>query len=46
MKSAWVLHRELPQSQLHIVPAAGHSAFEVDIARALVESTERFKTLG
>jgi proline iminopeptidase len=46
MKSAWDLCKELPQAQLHIVPAAGHSAFETDIARKLVEVTERFKTLA
>lgn len=45
LKSAWDLHKEIPESRLHIIPTAGHSAFEHDNAQKLVEITERFKKL-
>jgi proline iminopeptidase len=41
-RSAWDLHRTWPEAQLHLVPDAGHSAFEPGIARALVAATDRF----
>ena len=40
-KSAWELHKALPNSKLVIVPDAGHSMGEVSIARELVIATER-----
>jgi len=40
VKSAWELHKQLPNSTLHIVPDAGHSMGEVPIAKALVEATD------
>jgi proline iminopeptidase len=44
-KNAWDLHRAWPESQLHIVPDAGHSAWEPGIQDKLVEATEAFKAL-
>jgi proline iminopeptidase len=43
-ESAWELHRAWPESQLHIIPDAGHSALEKSIASKLVEIMERFKS--
>jgi proline iminopeptidase len=40
-ESAWALHRAWPESQLHIVPDAGHSAMEAGIVSALVAATDR-----
>ncbi len=40
LEQAHALHNAWPQAQLRVVPAAGHSAFEPDITRALVEATE------
>lgn len=45
VKNAWDLKRELPDALLHIMPTSGHSAFEPDISRKLVEITERFKRI-
>jgi proline iminopeptidase len=42
MRSAWDLHRALPQSDLRIVAAAGHSAMEPGISRELVAATDRY----
>ena len=42
MRSAWDLHKAWPEADLRIVPDAGHSAFEVGIARELVNATDRF----
>ena len=44
-RSAWDLHKAWPESQLHIVPDAGHSAWEPGIQAKLVEATEAFKAL-
>jgi len=41
-RSAWDLHRAWPEARLHLVPDAGHSAFEPGIARELVAATDRF----
>jgi proline iminopeptidase len=46
MRSAWDLHRVWPQSQLRIVPDAGHSAMEIGITRELVGATDRFARRG
>lgn len=40
--SAWDLHRAWPEAELHVVPDAGHSAFEPGIQARLVEVTDRF----
>jgi len=42
LENAWELHRRWPESELHVVPDAGHSAAEVGIRAALVEATDRF----
>ena len=42
MRSAWALHRAWPEANLHVVPDAGHSAFEPGISRALVAATDAF----
>jgi proline iminopeptidase len=42
-KSAWELHQALPDSILHIIPDAGHSASEPGIRSKLIEMTEVFK---
>lgn len=41
-ESAWQLARAWPEATLRIVPAAGHSAYEPDIASALIEATDTF----
>lgn len=38
--SAWELHKALPESELIIVPDAGHSMGETSIARELVNATD------
>ncbi len=40
--SAWELHRAWPESELIIVPDAGHSMTEPGIRSALIEATDRF----
>ena len=42
IKSAWDLHRAWPESDLQIVPDAGHAASEPGILRRLVAATDRF----
>ena len=41
-EAAYSLHSSLPNSVLHIVPEAGHSASEPGIAGALVRATQQF----
>lgn len=41
-RSAWDLHQSWPQSDLRIVPDAGHSGFEPGIVHELVLATDRF----
>jgi len=45
VENAWDLHKAWPESALHIIPDAGHSAREAGILKTLVEMMERFKTL-
>ncbi len=45
VENAWELHKAWPESSLHIIQDAGHSAKEPGILRKLVEATEKFKTL-
>ena len=40
--NAWRLHERMPNSELVYVPAAGHSAFEPGIVRALVAATDKY----
>jgi proline iminopeptidase len=44
--SAWRLHQAWPEASLHLIPDAGHSAFEPGIASALVRATEQFRREG
>jgi proline iminopeptidase len=45
VENAWDLHRAWPESALHIVPDAGHSARERGNLVKLVEAMEKFKSL-
>lgn len=45
LENAWDLHRAWPESRLHVIPDAGHSAKEPGILSQLIEATERFKSL-
>ncbi|MFC9995970.1 prolyl aminopeptidase [Nocardia sp. NPDC127526] len=42
--SAWDLHRAWPNSELHLVPDAGHAAAEPGITHHLVEATDKYRT--
>ncbi len=42
-KSAWDLHAAWPESDLRIVPDAGHAASEPGIVHELVSATDRFR---
>ncbi len=42
LENAWELYRRWPDSELHIIPDAGHSAAEPATRAALVEATDRF----
>lgn len=44
-KSAWDLHRAFPESELHIVPDAGHAAAEPGTVHELISATDRFAKL-
>jgi proline iminopeptidase len=41
-ESAWDLHKAWPESELVVVPDAGHSAMEPGILHELVSATDRF----
>ncbi|MEM7168687.1 MAG: prolyl aminopeptidase [Pseudomonadota bacterium] len=43
--SARDLHKAWPESELQIIPDAGHSAMEPGIRRALVAATDKFRTV-
>lgn len=45
VKNAWDLQQAWPEAQLHIVPDAGHSAWEPGIRDKLLEATDAFKAL-
>jgi proline iminopeptidase len=45
MMSAWDLHKAFPEAELVIVPDAGHSAFEKGNTSALVNATDKFRSL-
>jgi proline iminopeptidase len=45
MVSAWELHKALPQSELIVIPDAGHSMTEPGIRSALIEACDRFAEL-
>ena len=44
--TAWRLHLAWPESLIHFVDGAGHSAFEAGIAAQLVAATESFQRSG
>ncbi len=43
VESAWALHRAWPESDLRIVPDAGHAAFEPGIMHELILATDRYR---
>ncbi|KAJ3328537.1 hypothetical protein HDU76_009778 [Blyttiomyces sp. JEL0837] len=43
--TAWALHKRWPESELHIITDAGHSAKEKGTTQKLVEAAEKFKNL-
>jgi proline iminopeptidase len=45
VRNAFDLNQVWPEAQLHIVPDAGHSAFEAGNRDKLIEATEAFKAL-
>jgi proline iminopeptidase len=45
MVSAYELHEAWPESQLFIIPDAGHSATEPGIKSKLIEATDHFRSL-
>jgi proline iminopeptidase len=44
-RTAYELHQAWPEADFHIIPDAGHAAFEPATAAALIKATERFKSL-
>ena len=42
LRNAWELHKALPQSELFIIPNAGHSVWEPGITDALIQATNRY----
>jgi proline iminopeptidase len=42
LENAFDLHRNWPESELQIIPAAGHSAFEPALLDALIKATNRY----
>jgi proline iminopeptidase len=42
-KSAWELHRAFPESQLHLIADAGHSAHEPGLKAKLIEASDLFR---
>ena len=44
-KTAYDLKKQLPHSELIIIPDAGHSASEDGILSSLISATEEFKSL-
>eukprot|EP01127_Copromyxa_protea_P015705 TRINITY_DN4565_c0_g1_i1.p1 TRINITY_DN4565_c0_g1~~TRINITY_DN4565_c0_g1_i1.p1 ORF type:complete len:324 (-),score=71.04 TRINITY_DN4565_c0_g1_i1:106-1056(-) len=45
-KSAWELHKNWTNSELHIIPDAGHSCIEPGVIDQLVRGADKFKTIG
>ncbi|OXA60907.1 proline iminopeptidase [Folsomia candida] len=47
VKTAWDLHKQIPQSILHILPMAGHSSLEhgTGMTRKLVDICDKFKNM-
>ena len=45
VENAWELHQAWPESELHIIPDAGHSIFEDGIKDKILEYTEKLSSL-
>ncbi|KAJ9125475.1 hypothetical protein QFC22_000436 [Naganishia vaughanmartiniae] len=45
-KTAWDLHKQWPESNLKVVPNAGHSSREIATLALLVEATDEFRGLS
>lgn len=45
LQNAWELHQSWHESQLNIIPATGHSAFEPGNIDALIKATDHFSLL-
>ena len=43
MRTAWMLHKAWPESELVTIPDAGHAASEPGIISGLIAATEKFK---
>jgi proline iminopeptidase len=43
MQTAWALHRAWPEAEMHVVPDAGHSAFEAGNTDELIRATDKFR---
>jgi len=43
MRTAWQLHQAWPEADFHVVPDAGHSAFEPGNTHQLIMATDRFR---
>jgi proline iminopeptidase len=43
VQNAWELHQAWPQAKLDICPTSGHSAFEPEIADALIRATDGYR---
>ncbi len=45
LENAWLLKKQMPHAELHIIPDAGHSVGEPGIAAKLIELTDKFAAL-
>lgn len=45
IRSAWDLHKKWPEADLKIIPDAGHSVSETGTRSALIEATQKFRSL-
>ncbi|HNJ39683.1 MAG TPA: prolyl aminopeptidase [Acidobacteriota bacterium] len=43
MMTAWALHKAWPEAEFHVIPDAGHSAFEPGITDELIKASDRFR---
>ncbi len=43
MMSAWDLHRAWPEAEFHVIPDAGHSAYEPGLVDRLIRATDQFR---
>lgn len=45
MKTAWDFHSNWPEAEFKVAPTSGHSTFEPEISRLLVEATDLFSRI-